>query len=171
MVDFGRIVTMEKKLSPEAIEKAQIGIITGSEEWQHHQRLHKKSGMQDAKLFIPGEAVLGEIRDPVRERFGLQQEAKPKEEDTSKKKGLAYGPQTQDHAGGHYMGANDPNRPGFWATCNCGADFSAQTLGDGSVKVKSYLTDQTAQQAATGNYQTRSSTTDVYGTQQQQTSY
>ena len=168
MVIFSTRSEIEKHLSPEEMEKADIRRITASDTWQDHLDMHKKSGIGEAKLFVPGEPVLGKKGDALRERFGLKEQEVEVSLEETKSASAIYGPVLHEGAV-HYMGANDPNRPGFWATCNCGAEFNATEGEDGKMEVKSYNIDSsvndTAYRATSGSttYDSNSPKPTIYG--------
>lgn len=176
MVIFAQRSDIEKTLSPKEMEKQVLQAFQGSDAWKKHQAQHKRTKLGDAKLFVPGEAVLGEQKDMLRERFGLQErkeEATPEEQQVPQKKeeqvvyktateatNETYKPAATSGAADVYQGAHDPNRPGYWATCNCGAEFHIEQDKKGKIEVKSYTVESSLKQE--GNYGTSTGATTTY---------
>jgi len=173
MVIFAQLSDIEKTLSPKEMEKQVLQAFQGSDAWKKHQAQHKRTKLGDAKLFVPGEAVLGEQKDVLRERLGLQEikeEAIPEEQPVLQKKErqVAYKTEkeatsetyklaTSSGAADTYQGAHDPNRPGYWATCNCGAEFHLEQDKKGNIGVKTYTAESALK--TEGAYSAQSATT------------
>jgi len=136
MVVFTR-ETIERELTPEELEKERLRLIEHSPEWQRHASIHQKSGWGKAQLHITGEPVLGETEDAVRTRFGLQKPRETAQPAQTAAEQITYGIQ---HGKEHvtYAGANIGDRPGLWATCNCGAEFKMGQGKDNKPEIKSY---------------------------------
>ena len=141
-----------------------------SDEWKAHQAMHQQAKMGDAKLFVPQEPVLGEKKDVLRERFGLQEKKEHKEPEEQlpplKAETVIYKTPTETGhdiytkatapIGTTYQGSHDPSRPGYWATCTCGSEFHLQEDKKGNIEVKSYTVESSLK--TEGTYGTASQT-------------
>ena len=173
MVIFSRREDLAEKVSPEALKNDVIDAIEHSDAWRDHQKLHVKFGWDDAKLFVAEEMGLGGEKDFVRSRFGLaQKQAVSLEEVKKEEPSHLYGGSAHSGSGGgEYLGAMDPNRVGFSATCECGVNVSAQKDEDGQVKTTVYEVAASANKAATTRYETPSSSASVYSSTTTDTTY
>lgn len=160
---FFKPQTLEIQLTAEELEKLRLRQIEQSEPWKKHAAMHGNAGLDPAQLHVSGEAVLGENADSLRARFGLKGAAPVEQrKDLVVPDTGSYGPNVHK-AGEHiaYTGANQGNRPGLWATCNCGAEFKLEQGKEGP-EVKTYGvvgTDTTATGYATSAKQTSPSYT------------
>lgn len=158
MVFFSRSEPgLEKQLSPEEMEKQKLNAIQHSPQWQEHARLHKQAGWGVAKLHVAEEPIFQNAANPEVVQYVQTQK------DTG-----SYGTSPAQHSSeGHYLGANDPNRSGFWAGCNCGAEFKVES-GNKGPEVKSYGVVGTDQKST--SYAVQASQ-HQYGTQESSTEY
>ncbi|MBI5797795.1 hypothetical protein HZA98_02740 [Candidatus Woesearchaeota archaeon] len=161
MVFFSRSEPgLEKQLTPEEMEQQKLNAIQHSPQWQEHARLHKQAGWGVAKLHIAEEPIL---QNAANQEL-VQYVQSPK--DTG-----SYGASLAQHSssgGNHYLGANDPNRSGFWAGCNCGAEFKIES-GNKGPEVKSYGVVGTDQKST--NYAVQSTQHKSYGASESSANY
>ncbi len=185
MVIFSTKSNIEKQVSPESMDEEKMYLIENSDPWKQHLAMHKKAGLGNAKLFVSGEAVLGEKRDPLRERLGLKKEEQNNsdvKEGEPKIENITYGPKendssniyttsTHNHSSNAYMGSNNPDRPGFWATCNCGAEFNANVAEDGHLEIKTYTVESSVGTANETAYDNKPSVSEYRSGNEQKTTY
>lgn len=127
-------VSIEEKVSIKALQESQLSMVESTDFWKEHEKHHK-----GAKL---------EILDSDNQRSGDSLRASLATVDVgyssqTEEVGVSYGPaeqqQVQAGSGDMYMGSNDPDRPGFWATCTCGMTMEVDSNPKGNaVEVKSY---------------------------------
>jgi hypothetical protein len=129
--------SIEDKVSSKDLEESQLHMVESTPFWQEHQKKH-----QGAKLtiFNPGTRHSSET---IRSALGSS-DLDYTSTQNQIEKGVSYGPE-QSSAPVHnaealsYMGANDPSRPGFWATCECGMTMEVEGGGASSSPIiKSY---------------------------------
>lgn len=171
--------TIEAKLTPEELEKIKLSKIQHSREFRDHVKFHEEMRREGSNIGAP---VLHVATEPIfqeKRQTGREQSTQPREETDRTAEAVTYA--SRDQPGGtggtytphtseahSYAGANVGDRPGLWATCNCGVQFKLDEKKDGT-SVTTY-NPTTLASGAQSAYGTSSSST-TYTTETSATSY
>jgi hypothetical protein len=128
--------SIEEKVDERALEESQKRMIESTDFWQEHKKKHKGA---EITIFNHGTRFSSEsLQSSLPSKGGATYVAQ-------EMGGISYGPgpsamPTTGGEGVSYMGANDPSRPGFWLTCNCGMTMEVQggAHAGSAPEIKSY---------------------------------
>tara|TARA_Y100000310_G_scaffold313860_1_gene362680 strand:+ start:1891 stop:2571 length:681 start_codon:yes stop_codon:yes gene_type:complete len=127
--------SIEEKVSIKALQESQLSMVKSTDFWKEHEKHHKGAKLEILESEGPRNS------DSLRASLASVDLGYSSQVEEG---GVSYGPAEQQHlapsGGDSYMGSNDPNRPGFWATCTCGMtmEVDSNPKNNNTIEVKSY---------------------------------